>query len=197
MSRPDVNLPGVSRPGWGDRLKSRAGWMVLLFAAVLLIAVGASRDDGPSTPEERATAISRQLACPTCDGESVYESAATAAVNIRNQIQQRVDEGRLSDEEIVAELEVIYGEQLLLLPQGTGINVLVWALPVAAAVAGATGLVLVFRKWRRDAVGGADPTDEDRMLVASALGGPAAAGHDGDGAPSDRSGPSGRRGPSG
>jgi cytochrome c-type biogenesis protein CcmH len=154
---------------WNRRIKGRAGWLVILFAAVAVVAVGASRQSGPSTPEERAAVIARQLACPTCEGESVYESSATSAVNIRNQIGRLVDEGRLSDDEIVAELEVVYGEQLSLVPSGTGINSLAWALPVAAAVAGATGLIMVFRKWRRDAAATAGPTDEDRLLVAAAL----------------------------
>jgi len=163
-------------------VKGRGGWLVLLFAAVALVAVGASRDSGPSTPEERAAAIGRQLACPTCEGESVNESAATAALNIRAEIGRLVDAGRLSDDEIVAELEAVYGEALALVPSGTGVNALAWALPVAAAVAGVTGLIVVFRGWRREAAAAAGPTDADRLLVAAAL----AAG-DGDG--DDPSGP--------
>lgn len=154
---------------WNTALKRGPAWLLVLFAAVALLVVGAARDNGPSSPEERAAAIERTLACPECQGESVYESQAPVAVDIRNQIGDRVDEGRLSDDEIVAELEDIYGEKLLLLPKGGGINSLVWALPVAAFVAGATGLILVFRKWRRES-SAADPTDADRALVAAALG---------------------------
>jgi cytochrome c-type biogenesis protein CcmH len=150
-------------------LKRGPGWLVLLFLAVLFLAVGISRDAGVSNPDERAAAIEQRLACPTCGGQSVYESRATGAVNISNEVQRLVDEGQLSDDEIISQLEAIYGEELLLLPRGDGINVLVWALPVAAAVAGVAGLVLVFRKWRRDAETASGPTDEDRELVAAAL----------------------------
>lgn len=150
-------------------LKRGPGWLVLLFLTVALLAVGSSRDDGVSNPDERAAAIEQRLACPTCGGQSVYESRATGAVNISNEVQRLVDEGQLSDDEIVSRLEAIYGEELLLLPRSDGINVFVWALPVAAAVAGVTGLIVVFRKWRRDAETASGPTDEDRALVAAAL----------------------------
>ncbi|WP_116999163.1 cytochrome c-type biogenesis protein [Desertimonas flava] len=159
----------AARSSFNHRLKGWPGWIVLLFLAVLFVVMGAVGNDGVSTPEERADAISRRLACPECNGETVYESQVTASVNIRREIQAMVDEGRLSDDEIVAALEENYGERLLLLPTGKGVNVLVWALPVAAGVAGLTGLVLVFSKWRREAALEDGPTDEDRALVAAAL----------------------------
>lgn len=154
---------------FNHRLKGWPGWIVLLFLAVLFVVMGAVGNRGVSTPEERADAIARRLACPECDGESVYESQVQGSVNIRREIQSLVDEGRLSDDEIIAQLEVSYQQPLSLLPTSDGVNVLVWALPVAAGVAGLTGLVLVFSKWRRDADDASGPTDEDRALVAAAL----------------------------
>lgn len=159
-----------SRSTFNHRLKGWPGWIVLLFLAVLFVVMGAVGNDGVSTPEERADAISRRLACPECNGETVYESQVTASVNIRREIQAMVDEGRLSDDEIIAELVGQYGKDMSLLPTDDGVNVLVWGLPVAAGVAGLTGLVLVFSKWRREAALEAGPTDEDRALVAAALG---------------------------
>lgn len=159
----------ASRSDFNHRLKGWPGWIILLFLAVLFLVMGAVGSDGASTPEERADDISRGLACPECNGETVYESQVTASVNIRREIQAMVDEGRLSDDEIVAELVAQYGNRLSLLPTDDGVNVLVWALPVAAGAAGLTGLVLVFSKWRRQAALDVGPTDEDRALVAAAL----------------------------
>lgn len=152
------------------RIKRWPGWLVLVFAAVALLAIGAAGDPGARTPQDRVDAIAQRLACPTCDGESVYESRAPAAVNLRSEIARRVDEGRRSDDEIIAQLELTYGDQLLLLPTADGINVIVWALPAAAAVAGLCGLVFVFRGWRREAADAGVPSDADRQLVATALG---------------------------
>ena len=143
-------------------------WALLVFVVVGLLAVGGTRDDGPGSPEERADAIAQRVACPVCDGESVFESRNTASVNIRNRIDELVRQGRADDDTIIAEIEASFGGRILLVPRATGIDALVWALPVAALVCALTALGVTFRRWRREATAG-DPTVEDREIVAAAL----------------------------
>ena len=150
-------------------LKKWPAWVLLVFIVVAFLAVGATRDDGARTPEERADSIAQRVACPVCDGESVFESRNTASVNIRNRITQLVDDGRASDDEIIADIEASFGGRILLVPKATGFDALVWALPVAALVCALAGLAMTFRKWRRDAAAAVDPTVEDRAMVAAAL----------------------------
>jgi len=150
-------------------LKKWPAWVLLVFVVVAFLAVGATRDDGARTPEERADSIAQRVACPVCDGESVFESRNTASVNIRNRITQLVDDGRASDDEIIADIEASFGGRILLVPKATGFDALVWALPVAALVCAVAGLAMTFRKWRRDAAAAVDPTVEDRAMVAAAL----------------------------
>ena len=150
-------------------LKRWPAWVLLVFVVVAFLAVGATRDDGARSPEERADAIAQRVACPVCDGESVFESRNTASVNIRNRITQLVDDGRASDDEIIADIEASFGGRILLVPKATGLDALVWALPVAALICAVAGLTVTFRKWRRDAATAADPTVEDRAMVAAAL----------------------------
>lgn len=159
----------TQRPGTG--VKGVVGWLVLLFVAVALLVVGATADRGATTPGERAEALQQRLACPVCDGESLFESRNQAAVNLRNEVERLVSAGRLTDEEIVGRIEsrLNEGESLLLLPKSTGIDGLVWALPVAAFVCAAAGLVVAFRRWRNAADTATAPTDDDRDLVAAAL----------------------------
>jgi cytochrome c-type biogenesis protein CcmH/NrfF len=107
----------------------------------------------------------------------VFESRNTASVNIRNRIEQLVDEGRASDDEIIAEIEASFGGRVLLVPRATGFDALVWALPVAALICALAALTATFRRWRRERVAMADPTVEERAMVAAAL----AASGDGDG----------------
>lgn len=129
----------------------------------LLLAVGASRDGGPLTQQERVDGISRRLACPTCQGESVYVSRASAAVALRDEIARQVGSGERSDDEIVAFVEQRFGGQVLLVPRSSGIDALVWALPVAALICALVGLAMAFRRWRipKDVV----VSDADRELV--------------------------------
>ena len=148
------------------RIKSLPGWLLALFVFVVLMAVGIQRDSGPSTPQERVDAVAQRLACPTCDGESVFESRGSASVAIKKEITRLVSEGQLSDDEIVKTIESSFGSDVLLVPSATGVDSLVWALPVAAGVIAVVGLGVAFRRWRMAAE--ATMSDEDAVLVAAA-----------------------------
>ena len=154
---------------WSRAVKRWPAWVALLLVVVAFLAVGATRASGPSTPEERAEQLEKKVACPTCSGESVYESRATASENIRDRIRTLVDEGSSTDNEIIGEIERAYGARVLLVPKASGFDALVWALPVAALVCALAGLVVTFRRWRREAGEETDPTADDRELVAAAL----------------------------
>jgi hypothetical protein len=54
----------------------------------------------------------------------------------------------LSDDEIVTAIDDSYAESLRLTPGSSGIEALVWVMPVAVGGVGLAGLVLVFRRWR-------------------------------------------------
>ena len=139
----------------------------MLFCVVALMIVGTERDSGPATPQERIESISKRLACPTCDGESVYESRGAASQAIRKEIVRQVSDGQLTDSQIVKAIDESYTADLKLVPGGTGIDSLIWALPIAALVVSIAGLIVVFRRWKLE--GSMAATDADRELVESAL----------------------------
>jgi cytochrome c-type biogenesis protein CcmH len=139
--------------------------MAMIVVALML--VGISRASGPATAEERIDAIAQRLACPTCDGESVYESRGSASQAIRQEIARRVSAGQLSDDEIVAEIDDSYEADLRLVPDASGLEATIWIAPVAAAVMAAALLVFVFRRWRGE--GSLVPTDAERALVEEEL----------------------------
>jgi len=148
-------------------LKSWPMWMLMAVLVVALLAVGSTRSDGPRTQEDRIDSISKRIACPTCDGESVFVSQASASQAIRNEIARQVAEGLQTDDEIVGFIEQRFGGQVLLVPKATGLDALVWALPVAVFVCSVAGLVVAFRRWKRQQ--GGEATDEDRAIVAALL----------------------------
>jgi cytochrome c-type biogenesis protein CcmH len=159
----------VSGSSINARVKRWPGWLALLFVVVALLAVGISRDSGPQTPDERVVALERRLACPVCQGESVYESRNSASVQIRELIRQGVEEGQLSDQQIIDDIVTRYNGEELLVPTASGVEALAWALPAAAFVAGVAGLIVAFRRWHASARILGDPTDDDYALVAAAL----------------------------
>jgi cytochrome c-type biogenesis protein CcmH/NrfF len=157
------------------RLKSWPVWMLMGLIVVALLTVGTTRDNGPLTQSDRIDSITKHIACPTCDGESVYVSRASAAEAIRNQVARDVSAGTMTDDEIIGSIANTFKAKVLLVPRATGIDSLVWILPIAVLVCATAGLWAAFRRWRRDNSGEAssadvalvekllaeDPTDED------------------------------------
>jgi cytochrome c-type biogenesis protein CcmH len=159
----------VNRTELNRRVKGWPGWILLLFVVVGLVAFGSTRDTGPRTPDERIEAISKRLACPVCQGESVYESRNTASNQIRVAVRQAVNEGTLTDEQIIGDITANYEGEELLVPTADGIEALAWALPATAFVVGVAGLTIAFRSWQAAARRLGSATDEDYALVAAAL----------------------------
>ena len=144
------------------RLLAWLGVVVIGGSAFLF---GAIDEGPPRTDADRVYSLAQEFGCPVCDGQSVAESDTVVARNIRQQIARRVDEGR-NDETIIAELEAAFpGNDYT--PAASGLSSLVWILPVVAGAGALAGLVVVFRRWRREIDAGATPADE--RLVAEFL----------------------------
>ena len=152
---------------WNKRLKRWPGWLALAVVVVVALAIGASRSSGPMTDSDRIDSISQRLACPTCDGESVYESQASAARGIKQQIKRFVEEGTSSDDQIIQYIQTQFGTKTLLVPNASGFDALVWALPAFALVIAIAGLAVAFRRWKL--AGDAVPTEADFALVSAAM----------------------------
>ena len=157
----------MSRSSFNRTIKRWPSWVLLLLCAVVLMVVGVDRVSGPSTAEERIDAIAQRLACPTCDGESVYESRGSASQAIRQEIARRVADGQSTDDEIVAAIDDSYEADLRLVPDSSGLESLIWIAPMVVAVGAIALLVVAFRRWRSD--GSLTPTDEERSVVERAL----------------------------
>ena len=93
---------------------------------------------GTPGPAARTAELATELRCPDCEGLSVADSSTTTARAIRREIRQRVNHGE-TDEAIRQAYVDRYGESILLKPEGGGLGVIVWGLPIAALLIGAVG----------------------------------------------------------
>lgn len=148
-------------------LKRWPGWVLLILVVAGFLAFGTTRDAGARTPEERVEEISKQLACPVCNGETVYESRNPSSAAIRTEIKTQVTSTDASDDEIIAYIVQQFEAKTQLLPRATGFESLVWVLPSVALVCASVGLFFAFRRWKAnvDTV----PDDDDRARVEAAL----------------------------
>jgi cytochrome c-type biogenesis protein CcmH len=128
-------------------LRRRLGWLAILAATVVLLAIGGARGRGPASTPERVRAIAATTKCPVCVGESVGQSNAPASLVIKEEIARLIASGR-SDDEIRAAIVKNYPAAIQLTPPATGAGSLVWVLPVVALVGLGAGLVVTFRRGR-------------------------------------------------
>lgn len=135
--------------------------IVVAFALVL----GSTRG-GPTSDGERVERLTEQLRCPVCDGLAVADSPSSTARAIAADVRSRVSTGE-TDDDIRNAYVAQYGDWILLEPPAGGFGVLVWALPVALALAGAAGATWTIR--RRSAARSGGPSSSARALVADAL----------------------------
>jgi cytochrome c-type biogenesis protein CcmH len=143
-------------------------WVALLVVIVAVLSVATFTSRSAPTAQDRVNNISATVKCPVCAGESVAVSNAPASLEIRKEIAEQVQQGQ-SDDQIRSYYAAKYGEAILLTPSASGLNALVWILPVVALALAIAGLAIAFRRWSTTTVDAA--TDEDRQLVATALAG--------------------------
>ena len=132
-------------------MKQKLLMVVMLVWAVTAHAVEPGEVLPDPVLEDRARSISQGLRCLQCRNESIDESNAGIAKDLRLLVRARLVEGD-SDTEVMDYIVVRYGEYVLLRPNGLGINLVLWlAGPVLFLIAFA-GLFSVQRRSKRNAL---------------------------------------------
>src|SRR5262249_6365954 len=130
---------------------------ILLFALALLTtsvptALAVQPDEILSDPvlEGRARALSRELRCMVCQNQSIDDSDAPLAKDLRVIVRERLTAGD-SDRQVIDFLVARYGEFVLLKPRFSWHTALLWLAPAAALVIGGFALFLASRRFGRRA----------------------------------------------
>ncbi len=118
--------------------------------------------------ESRARALSAELRCLVCQNQSIDDSDAQLAKDLRAIVRERIVAGD-SDTAIRQFLVARYGEFVLLRPPFSAKTLLLWTLPFAAALGGA---VLIWRRSRRRSAEPAEPalTEDEQSRLARLVG---------------------------
>ena len=121
--------------------------LVLVLLAGPVFAVQPDEMLADAALEARARGISQGLRCLVCRNESIDESHATLARDLRLLVRERIVAGD-TDEQVVAFVVDRYGEFVLLQPTLTGSNLILWVAG-PAMLAGALVIALVYLRRRR------------------------------------------------
>lgn len=149
------------------RLRAPALLTLAVTLALALLGVWASAQKVQL--ETRVFEIARQLRCPTCVSESVSDSSAPIAQQMREIIQDQLVQGR-SEAEILAYFQTRYGDWILLDPPKRGIHLVAWLLPIIVGVVAVSVVVLLARRWLTNSRRPVEATPEELARVRSELG---------------------------
>ena len=123
-------------------------WIFLCLALWAMPAFAVEPDEILDDPklEDRARELSKGLRCLVCRNESIDESDADLARDLRLLVRERLVAGD-TDPEVIEFVVARYGEYVLLRPQASGSNLLLWAAGPIMLLLG-VGMALVYVRRR-------------------------------------------------
>jgi cytochrome c-type biogenesis protein CcmH len=97
------------------------------------------------TLEKSAREIFREIRCLVCEGQSISDSNALVAKDLREIIRELVKQGK-TKEEVEGYLSKRYGEYILFKPNFNKKNLIIWLAPIFSFIIGTISIVIIFRK---------------------------------------------------
>ncbi len=139
--------------------------LVICFATVALAKEAKPAED-PQI-EQRMRALTEQLRCLVCQNETLADSRADLAEDLRKEIREQMKAGK-SDQEIVAFLTQRYGDFVLYKPPVKSTTYLLWFGPFVLLFAG-TGVLYRYLKRRRELIDDKPLTADERKRAEEIL----------------------------
>ena len=139
--------------------------LIILFASTLTVPAHAAED---AAFERRVQKVSEELRCLVCQNQTIADSNADLAVDLRNQVREKLKQGA-SEKEVIAFMTERYGDFVLYRPPVKGTTLLLWFGPGLLLVG---GLIALFMRLRRRAAAAVEPvlSDDERARAAALLG---------------------------
>jgi cytochrome c-type biogenesis protein CcmH len=126
--------------------------------------------------------ITSELRCLVCQNQTIADSNASLAVDLRREARALIKQGK-SDQEVVAYMTDRYGDFVLYRPPLKATTLLLWFGPALMLVGGAAVLVIVLRRRGRMAADAFERDDDDAPDADAPAPAPSAMHADGDAAP--------------
>jgi len=137
--------------------------LILLLALSLMPLKAAEPGEALDDPsqEERARILSQQLRCVVCQNQSIDESDAPLARDLRLLVRERIEAGD-TNEEVLDYVVARYGEFVLLRPRFEGEGIVLWLTPFLLLIIGA-GLVFYYTRQEQGQPAGPQPLSKEEL----------------------------------
>jgi cytochrome c-type biogenesis protein CcmH len=119
--------------------------LTLILSAAPAFAVNPDEMLADPALEARARTLSAELRCMVCQNQSIDDSNADLAKDLRLLVRERITDGD-SDDEVLNYIVSRYGEFVLLKPRFSVRTLLLWGAPVLLILAGGASLIVFARK---------------------------------------------------
>ncbi|GCE14377.1 cytochrome c-type biogenesis protein [Tengunoibacter tsumagoiensis] len=132
-------------------MRQRRSLFLVLALVLLLIAFWSTLSlvtPKQQSLEQRTHNVAAQLKCPVCQNESVADSSADLAQQMRANIRLQLQAGK-SEQEVLAFYRSRYGSDIVLSPAWQGLSLLAWLVPILLFVLGGSLIFFVLRDWQR------------------------------------------------
>ena len=149
-------------------MKSFVAFAIFIFLSVTALAVGVDdRKLANPADEARAQELMKQIRCLVCQNQSIVDSDASLAKDLRMIVRERIVEGD-TDAEVLEFMTSRYGDWVLLKPPFDGATVILWLSPILLLM---IGFYLVYRNQQKAKLSSAPAplSKEERDQLAKLL----------------------------
>src|ERR1700730_14934008 len=149
-------------------MKWRCLAAAVLSLAILSPAIALGPDEvlSDAALEARARSLSKELRCMVCQNQSIDDSDAPLARDLRILVRERLQAGE-SDQQVINFLVARYGEFVLLRPRFSWRSAGSWLAPAALLLIGACGVLVLARRYR--AGSGRATAEREKLTPAEAV----------------------------
>ena len=152
--------------------KMLGGLLVAVICLIAAPAIAVQPDEILTDPalESRARELSRELRCMVCQNQSIDDSDAPLARDLRLLVRERLMAGD-SDHQVLDFLTARYGQFVLLKPRFAWDTAVLWLAPLAVLLLGGLGLLSLLRRPNRTQVPAGEPplTEAERVRLSALL----------------------------
>lgn len=161
--------------------RAASRWVGALFLTCALLACApAQAQIGDTTyrlrdpeQEQRAREIGKELRCLVCQNQSIEDSDASLARDLRRIVREQVEQGA-SNEQVMRFVHERYGDFVLLRPPFNWSTLLLWATPALALLGGLLAIWRTRRHASQTGIGSIELTEAERQRLAALQGEPKA-----------------------
>ena len=125
----------------------RYGWLAItliaLFTAAVHAGVAAPGSDDPAL-EKRVNALASELRCLVCQNQTIADSNAGLAIDLKNQVREKLSRGE-SEAQIIAFMVERYGDFVLYRPPVKGTTLMLWFGPLLLLI---IGFAVLYRRLK-------------------------------------------------